>query len=51
MAHGGVHNNMLMPGDVELGEFMLDGPFDFLGQIFNISGGSEFGQYPGSWAV
>lgn len=42
--------DMAMP-DVELGEFMLDGPFDLLGQIFNINGGSGYGQDPESWAV
>ena len=42
--------DMAMP-DIELGEFMLDGPFDLLGQIFNINGGSDYGADSGSWAV
>lgn len=50
MAYSGAHN-IGMPGDVELDEFMLDGTFDFFGQILNINGVSEYGQYPGSWAV
>ena len=52
MAYGGAQNiGMTENVEVELDEFMFEGTFDFLGQILNINGVSEYGQYPGSWAV
>ena len=52
MAYDGAQNiGMPENVEVELDEFMLDGTFDFLGQILDINGVSECGQYPGSWTV